>query len=250
MIMTFIKGHQTERNSFGFSSSMLVAILFSILLLSCDSPSGPNYKRDKEQRLRVKPVLLVEDELFTVNDVAELIDRSTIRRGGYVAILSTSLTTEDKAAIELRSQFYNKQIEAVHILYVKPHSAIKNTDGNVIVKAVSEGSTSPSWKDGKEKSYFGFDTIEEAVNARDYLQSPFVRFCVSKTIVDVNINSIDLEQVPLFDFTTPVTNDRIQKEFNLTDKEMNFIEDFGKQLNGETIDWSKYDDKEIETLEE
>jgi len=146
MIMTFIKGHQTERNSFGFSSSMLVAILFSILLLSCDSPSGPNYKRDKEQRLRVKPVLLVEDELFTVNDVAELIDRSTIRRGGYVAILSTSLTTEDKAAIELRSQFYNKQIEAVHILYVKPHSAIKNTDvltiENATVLCVLDGDIS------------------------------------------------------------------------------------------------------------
>jgi len=130
-------------------------------------------------------------------------------------------------------------------LLVSPSSEIKDRNGDVVsnFNISKVRSTGNAHKNFLEKPYarFEFKTLIEAEHARQYLLSSFVRFCASKTIVDVNIDNIDIKQVPSFDFTTPVPNERIQKEFNLTDQEMEFIDDFGRQLNGEKIDWSKYD---------
>jgi hypothetical protein len=110
-----------------FTTKLLVPIAFSLLLISCNSASGPNHERDKELRLQVKPVMLIENGSISKKDIGDMIDRSTIRRGGYVAIISTSLIAEDKKAIHLRNLFYGRQIEAVHIINVEAHAVIKNT---------------------------------------------------------------------------------------------------------------------------
>jgi hypothetical protein len=94
-------------------------------------------------------------------------------------------------------------------------------------------------KDKNKHFYYGVDTYDEAKNCYDYCKSVFVKF------LNINVKTsgatAGAKHIPLLDFTTPVTNERIQKEFNLTDLEMEFIEDFGKQLDGEEVDWSKYD---------
>ena len=138
----------------------------------------------------------------------------------------------------------------VHVKFVfniiAKNSFIKDSNGNIVEEISDEvlatvHVNNKGSKPGKDPQHFGFDSINEAVNAREYLRSNFVRFCLSRSIVDVHIDNIDMKQIPLFNFSSPVTNERIQKEFNLTDVEMEFISDFGKQLNGENIDWSKYD---------
>jgi len=126
---------------------------------------------------------------------------------------------------------------------ISTNSVIKDADG-IIVEDISNIKINPSDKGGNpgiDIDYFGFNSINEANNARDYFKSSFSRVSISKTIIDVHINNIDLKQVPLFDFNTPVTDDRIMKEFNITQLEMDFINDFDKRLNGGDVDWSKYD---------
>jgi hypothetical protein len=86
-----------------------------------------------------------------------------------------------------------------------------------------------------------FNTELERQHCRDYFFTPFFSLMLAKTKRDYNIYKFMLEYIPVFNFSTPVTNERIQKEFNLTDVEMEFIEDFGKQLNGEIVDWKKYE---------
>lgn len=124
--MTLNKRFQTIRNKSEYAARRIVPFLLTLILLSCDSLSGPNYIRDRELRLQVKPVLLIENETITATDVVTIINKSTIRRGGYVAILPTS--SGDKAAGKLRNFFYNKHIEAVHIIKLEPQATIKNTD--------------------------------------------------------------------------------------------------------------------------
>jgi hypothetical protein len=86
-----------------------------------------------------------------------------------------------------------------------------------------------------------FNSLTEAKNYLIYINTNFIKTILSELTFDRHINSWEASNIPIIDFTTPVTNERIQKEFNLTDEEMSFIEDFGKQLNGIKINWSKYD---------
>lgn len=126
--MQLKKKSQTEGVNSAFLSKLLVSITLLFLLISCDSATGPDFKKDKELRLQVKPVMLIENETISQKDISEMIDQSTIRRGGYVAILPTSWDSDNKRAINLQNHFYNRQIEAVHILYIDLNSPIRNTD--------------------------------------------------------------------------------------------------------------------------
>jgi hypothetical protein len=128
LIMFLKKRYQTHWISFGFHVRLFLSFTFLLLLVSCNSASGPNLKKDRELRLQVKPVMLIENELLTRKDVVDMIDKSTIRRGGYVAIISTSLIPKDKKAINLQNLFYGRQIEAVHILNFESHTAVQNAD--------------------------------------------------------------------------------------------------------------------------
>jgi hypothetical protein len=125
---------------------------------------------------------------------------------------------------------------------ISPSYSIKNEKGDVLHQYKLGINQFPkTWKDGYElgNHYVGFDTIEEAKNAREYFLSNICKVFFSDILFDAAISVKHIERLPMVSFSTPVTNERIQKEFNLTDVEMDFIEDFGRQLNGENIDWSK-----------
>jgi len=117
-------------------------------------------------------------------------------------------------------------------------AAIQDMNGREIVEPIVFNKQASYSKFNK---YYGTNSKTEAIHFRDYCFSNFVKMCHGLTVVDVHIDNIDLQHIPAFDFNTPVTNERIQNEFDLTDQEMEFIEDFGSQLNGEPVDWSKYD---------
>jgi hypothetical protein len=73
------------------------------------------------------------------------------------------------------------------------------------------------------KLKFGFDTMQECNNFVGYLKSNFARFCVSIYKTAQTFHGGELEIVPYLDFTQEWTDEKLYKEFNLTEEEINFI---------------------------
>jgi hypothetical protein len=80
---------------------------------------------------------------------------------------------------------------------------------------------------GEKTNYklkYGFDTIYEAKNFLNYLKSDFARFCVSIYKTSQTFHGGELEIVPWLDFTQEWTDEKLYKEFDLTEEEIKFIE--------------------------
>ncbi|WP_372935234.1 hypothetical protein [Mariniphaga sediminis] len=186
--MQLKKKSQTEGVNSAFLSKLLVSITLLFLLISCDSATGPDFKKDKELRLQVKPVMLIENEFISQKDIGKLIDQSTIRRGGYVAIIPTSWDSDNKNAISLQNHFYNRQIEAVHILYIDLNSPIRNTDLLTI-----ENATILCLLDGD---------VEKFIQMASYpvLKTAILNAYQKGTLLVMNGNACSLANDPVFTF--------------------------------------------------
>jgi hypothetical protein len=62
-----------------------------------------------------------------------------------------------------------------------------------------------------------------AENCIKYLKTDIVRFCYSINKNDLSNNKIDMLRIPLVDFSTDWTDDKLVKEFGLTENEYQFI---------------------------
>ena len=71
--------------------------------------------------------------------------------------------------------------------------------------------------------YFSFKTNLEANNFLSYLKTNFSRFCLSICKNSSDLNRIDFTKIPYLDFTQEWTDEKLYKEFNLTEEEINFI---------------------------
>ena len=71
--------------------------------------------------------------------------------------------------------------------------------------------------------WFGFKNENEATNFLQYLKTNFVRFCLSIYKNNSQVCRGELEIVPYLDFTQEWTDEKLYKEFNLTQEEINFI---------------------------
>jgi site-specific DNA-methyltransferase (adenine-specific) len=71
---------------------------------------------------------------------------------------------------------------------------------------------------------FYFETEIQAQNFLNYLKTDFCRFCLSIYKSNKNIHRGELEIVPWLDFTQEWTDEKLYKEFNLTEEEIEFIE--------------------------
>lgn len=71
--------------------------------------------------------------------------------------------------------------------------------------------------------YFSFKTEVEANNFLTYLKTNFSRFCLSICKNSSDLNRIDFTKIPYLDFTQEWTDEKLYKEFNLTEEEINFI---------------------------
>ncbi|OFY47418.1 MAG: hypothetical protein A2W85_01780 [Bacteroidetes bacterium GWF2_41_31] len=186
--MYLIKRHQNKLINSGFQARFLVPIVFLLLVVSCDPASGPDFKRDKELRLQIKPVLLIENESISQKDIAAMINSSTIRKGGYVAIIPTSAIAEDQNANKLSDLFYNQKVEAVHILIFKPQSAIMNTDVLTI-----ENATILCLLDGDTENFVG-------MAAYPVLKSAILNAYKKGTLLVMNGKACLLSDDPYFTF--------------------------------------------------
>ena len=79
-------------------------------------------------------------------------------------------------------------------------------------------------KVGESFLKFYFDTEKESDNFLNYLKTNFVRFLLSIYKNNQNLHRGELEIVPWLDFTKEWTDEKLYKEFNLTQEEIKFIE--------------------------
>lgn len=102
----------------------LVVLVIS-LFASCNSVSTNNSNNNVEIN---KQVFLMGNGASSAETIRELVDRSGIRKGGYVVIIPTSFNKNKSNAINLKNQFYFDKVTAVHILNFQSNSSIKKTD--------------------------------------------------------------------------------------------------------------------------
>ena len=76
----------------------------------------------------------------------------------------------------------------------------------------------------KKHMFFSFKTKSEAENFLIYLKTNFSRFCLSILKSNSQLDRGELEIVPWLDFSQEWTDDKLYKEFNLTEDEIKFIE--------------------------
>jgi hypothetical protein len=70
---------------------------------------------------------------------------------------------------------------------------------------------------------FSFKTKIEANNFLNYIKTNFCRFSLSIYKTNKNLHRGELSSVPYLDFTQEWTDEKLYKEFNLTEEEINFI---------------------------
>jgi site-specific DNA-methyltransferase (adenine-specific) len=70
----------------------------------------------------------------------------------------------------------------------------------------------------------GYDTKEEAMNVISYMKTKFFRFLVNIIKNTQNCYAFVYKFVPMQDFSTSWTDEKLYKKYNLTDQEIEFIE--------------------------
>jgi len=118
--------------------------------------------------------------------------------------------------------------------------------GDISGRNIKKASTEPFFKDSfftlvaKERGlhvyrtedydYDGFviycDTLEQANNVYDYCTTKFVQFAISLSKITFSNHRGELNTVPLLDFNTTWTDEKLFKLFDLSDEEIDFINDF------------------------
>jgi len=75
----------------------------------------------------------------------------------------------------------------------------------------------------REKTQVSFLNEDHANNFIKYIKTNFVRFCLSMLKNNKNVYCGEMSLIPWLDFTQEWTDEKLIKEFNLTDEEVDFI---------------------------
>jgi site-specific DNA-methyltransferase (adenine-specific) len=81
-----------------------------------------------------------------------------------------------------------------------------------------------------------FDSEDNTVNLVNYLKSKFLRFLVSQLSFSQDITKERFAFVPLQDFTTNWTDDKLYKKYGLTAEEIDFIESMIRPMDNNNDD--------------
>ena len=101
-----------------------LALIIS-LIAACNSDI--NNKLDNNTEIH-RQVFLMGNGPYSMEIIRDLIDKSGIRKGGYVVIIPTTFNNDKSNAIDLKNHFYFDEVTAVHILDFQSESVIKKTD--------------------------------------------------------------------------------------------------------------------------
>jgi len=106
----------------------LSKILFSTVALSLLMTSCHFFQNEKSNKKQAYQLLLCGNEASISKIVKTTIGQTTIEQDGYVLILDFTSSTKEKTVKKLKDLYYKNQVNAVHILKVKPKSLFKNSD--------------------------------------------------------------------------------------------------------------------------
>lgn len=76
-----------------------------------------------------------------------------------------------------------------------------------------------------KREYFGFETELESKNFLNYIRTKFARFCLSIYKISGYLNRGELSIVPYMDYNRNWTDKELYKYFNLSQEEIDFIEE-------------------------
>ncbi|MBQ8289707.1 MAG: Eco57I restriction-modification methylase domain-containing protein [Clostridia bacterium] len=77
-----------------------------------------------------------------------------------------------------------------------------------------------------------FDSKELALNFENYVKTKFFRFMLLQALTSINISKEKFCFVPEENYAQPITDDLLYKKYNLTEKEIDFIESLIKPMDG------------------
>lgn len=80
-----------------------------------------------------------------------------------------------------------------------------------------------------------FNSLEEAQNMRFYLHTKFLRFMLLQSLTSMNISRGNFRFVPIQDFTKSLADDDLYKKYNLSQKEIDYIESMIKPMGSDTL---------------
>ncbi len=107
-----------------------ILFIVSLILLASACSTSSREKEFKKQGLENinQQAFLIGNGPNSKETIKDMIEKSKIRKGGYVVILPMTQNKQDSSAWFLQQEFYDQQIIAVHILYLLSDSSLKNTD--------------------------------------------------------------------------------------------------------------------------
>lgn len=110
------------------TGNVLFIVSIILLISACSNSSRKKESNKNESEKISQQVFLIGNGPNSKKTISDLIEKSGIKTGGYVAILSMLNSRMDSSAFFLQKEFYDEQIMAVHIIDLHPGSDLKNTD--------------------------------------------------------------------------------------------------------------------------
>jgi hypothetical protein len=111
-------------NILGFGKSLILPFLIMIFA-SCNSNNNESNKGSDDVSSHF---FLLEKNDITSETIADIIDQANLKTGGYVLIIPTTSSKNNKATKNLKHKFNKQNILAVHSLNFHANSPIMNTD--------------------------------------------------------------------------------------------------------------------------
>lgn len=115
-----------------FNPKIAVKIIVLTILIAtisaCNTESTQQSFNNTKNEYVTNKVFLIGSNANLENTISDMVEKAGIRKGGFVVIIPTSFTTNDKRANLIKKQFNDLNIMAVHILKFDPKSTIKKTD--------------------------------------------------------------------------------------------------------------------------
>jgi len=108
--------------------NILLIISLIFLISACNTTPEKKLLNESESENINQQVFLIGNGPNSKKTINDMIEKSGIRKGGYVVIIPTSFKKNNPNARHLKRDFNEQHIMAVHILDLHPDSALKNTD--------------------------------------------------------------------------------------------------------------------------
>ncbi|RLD61661.1 MAG: hypothetical protein DRJ05_02135 [Bacteroidetes bacterium] len=108
--------------------TVLLSLSILLLIFACSTSSRENGPKNDRSEKIAQQVFLIGNGPNSKETIKDIIEKSGIRKGGYVVILPMTQNKQDSSAHFLQKEFYEQQIMAVHILGFYPDGIIENSD--------------------------------------------------------------------------------------------------------------------------